>query len=144
MLVTIWEGLACIRGSEHPTKGTLMALTTSIDPDVRSVGTTRRMDQLGRIVVPAELRKMLGIQTGDLVDFRFVDGHIALFKVADECALCGRREHLIEQGDKHVCETCVGELREKPRCAICGRLDALVERHGKFVCGGCVSDIRAV
>jgi len=62
---------------------------------VDTIGTARRIDQLGRVVVPAELRKLTGIRAGDLLDFR-ADGHsIVMTKVAPEYAVRGRSERLM-------------------------------------------------
>jgi AbrB family transcriptional regulator, transcriptional pleiotropic regulator of transition state genes len=77
---------------------------------VRSVGTARRIDQLGRVVVPAELRKFLGIRKGDLLDIRVEDGRLTLLKIEPECAICGGADNLRELHDKHVCKDCVLEL----------------------------------
>ena len=61
---------------------------------MRSVGTARRIDQLGRVVVPAELRKILGIRKGDLLDIRVEDGRLVLVKIEPECAICGGSDNL--------------------------------------------------
>jgi transcriptional pleiotropic regulator of transition state genes len=76
------------------------------------VGTARQIDQLGRVVVPADLRKMAGLHSGDLLDFRFIDGHIAITKLEPECALCGSREHLADHLDKCICAECIQSIRE--------------------------------
>jgi transcriptional pleiotropic regulator of transition state genes len=120
-----------------------MATRTTPDGDERSVGTARRIDQLGRVVVPAELRKMLGIKSGDLLDFRAASDHIVLLKVDPECALCGTREGLTGLRDRQICKRCLDDIRHGPECAICGRIDALVERHGKHICKSCVSELTA-
>jgi transcriptional pleiotropic regulator of transition state genes len=109
-----------------------------------SVGTARRIDQLGRIVVPAELRKMTGISSGDLIDFRMIDGHISLLKVEPECALCNGTNDLSAVHVRHLCADCLDEIRQMPKCAICGATDDLVERNGKFVCDSCVREISLV
>jgi transcriptional pleiotropic regulator of transition state genes len=108
----------------------------------RSVGTSRHIDQLGRVVVPAELRKLMNIHAGDLLDFRAIDGHIAMIKVDPECAICGQAEGLVERRGKHLCADCIGELRRAPECAICGRFADLVERHDKHVCADCVQELQ--
>jgi transcriptional pleiotropic regulator of transition state genes len=77
---------------------------------VRTIGTARRIDQLGRVVVPAELRRMLGIRQGDLLDIRVEDGHLILLKIDPECAICGRVDNLVELHEKHVCKDCVREI----------------------------------
>ena len=116
----------------------------SIGQEPRAVGAARRIDQLGRVVVPAELRKMMGIESGDLLDFRFVDGHIAILRLEPECVLCGSSTGLTAVDDKHVCGACVERIRHQPECAICGRLDDLVERNGRHVCKNCVREISLV
>ena len=78
--------------------------------EVRTIGTARRIDQLGRVVVPAELRRMLGIRQGDLLDIRVEDGRLVLLKIEPECAICGRLDNLVELHEKHVCKDCVREL----------------------------------
>ena len=45
----------------------------------REIGTARQIDQLGRVVVPAELRKRIGLLTGDLLDFRIIGGNVTAF-----------------------------------------------------------------
>jgi transcriptional pleiotropic regulator of transition state genes len=87
---------------------------------VDAIGASRRVDQLGRIVIPVELRRMIGIETGALVDFRFVDGRISVFKLAPECVLCGSDAALVKFGnDKHLCESCVMDVSNKERAVRC-------------------------
>jgi AbrB family transcriptional regulator, transcriptional pleiotropic regulator of transition state genes len=76
------------------------------------IGTARQLDQLGRIVVPAELRRMVGLRTGDLLDFRIIAGHITIIKVDPECALCGNREGLVAHLDKSICAECIQDVGE--------------------------------
>jgi transcriptional pleiotropic regulator of transition state genes len=78
--------------------------------DVRTIGTARRIDQLGRVVVPAELRRMLSIRQGDLLDIRVEDGHLVLMKIDPQCAICGRVDNLVEMHEKHVCKDCVRDI----------------------------------
>jgi transcriptional pleiotropic regulator of transition state genes len=112
--------------------------------DARAIGTARRIDQLGRVVVPAELRKLLGINAGDLLDFRGAADHIMLFKVQPQCALCRRTERLAKHRDNQICEDCLDEIRNGPECAMCGAIDALVERNGKHICRDCVRELNSV
>jgi AbrB family transcriptional regulator, transcriptional pleiotropic regulator of transition state genes len=78
---------------------------------VTTIGTTRRIDQLGRVVVPAEFRRTMGIREGDLLEVTAEDGRLILRKVAPECALCGRADDLIDLHAKHLCRDCVREIR---------------------------------
>lgn len=80
--------------------------TTSGDP----IGTARRIDALGRVVVPAELRRLLGIKEGDLLDIHVEDGQLVLQRLAPACAVCGGRDGLHSVRDKHVCDSCIALL----------------------------------
>jgi transcriptional pleiotropic regulator of transition state genes len=108
------------------------------------IGMARRIDQLGRVVVPAEFRKMLRIDPGDQLEMRVEDDRLVLMKVTPACALCGGESRLIGLGDKFVCNTCANKIRLEPECALCQRVDDLRELHGKFVCRNCVSEITLV
>jgi transcriptional pleiotropic regulator of transition state genes len=108
------------------------------------IGMARRIDQLGRVVVPAEFRKMLGIDAGDQLEMRIEDDRLVLLKVSPACALCGGDSGLIGLSGKFVCNECAGKIRMEPECALCQRVDGLRELHGKFVCGDCVSEISLV
>ncbi len=99
-----------------------------------TIGTTRRIDQLGRVVVPVDLRRTLAIREGDLLEVTAEDGRLILRKVAPECALCGRPDNLMDRHEKPLCQECVREIRHEPECAVCGRLDDLVELHDRHVC----------
>ena len=54
-----------------------------------SSGVSRKVDRLGRVVLPAELRKQLEIREGDLIEIAVDDdGRIVLEKVAQRCVFC--------------------------------------------------------
>jgi transcriptional pleiotropic regulator of transition state genes len=96
------------------------------ESDDAAIGASRRIDQLGRVVIPVELRRMIGIETGALVDFRFVDGRILLIKLTPECLLCGSAAELVKFGDdKHLCESCVVDVRNKESAVRLGRARGL-------------------
>lgn len=77
---------------------------------MNSIGMTRRIDALGRIVVPAELRRILEIRVGDLLDIRVEDGHVVLAKVEKACVFCGAAEALRPYQEKRVCTPCIDRL----------------------------------
>ena len=77
---------------------------------MNSIGMTRRIDALGRIVVPAELRRILEIRVGDLLDIRVVDGRVVLAKVEQTCVFCRSVDGLRSYHEKLVCSECVERL----------------------------------
>lgn len=77
---------------------------------MRSTGIFRRIDSLGRFVLPKELRKSLDIQQNDYLQI-FLDGDsIILRKSQLCCVLCGNTNDLVDYKDKKVCHACLEEL----------------------------------
>ena len=71
---------------------------------------SRKVDDLGRIVLPVELRRQLGIRAGDELDIA-VDGvTVLLHKIESRCVFCDSLESLRGYRDKQVCNNCVTEL----------------------------------
>jgi AbrB family transcriptional regulator, transcriptional pleiotropic regulator of transition state genes len=77
---------------------------------VKAIGMARKVDQLGRIVLPAELRRLFGIHEGDLVEIFVEEGRIVLAKVEAHCIFCGSTTELREFSGKLVCHACVEHL----------------------------------
>ena len=77
---------------------------------------TRRIDELGRIVLPMEIRKNLEIREGDLLEF-FTDSskNIIIKKYNDTCIFCNSQEDLIELENKMICEECAKKICNRMR-----------------------------
>ena len=74
---------------------------------LKSTGIVRKVDDLGRVVIPRELRRTLGIEQGDPLEI-FVDGdRIVLKKYSPGCVFCGIVDNLIVVQDKRICRRCV-------------------------------------
>jgi AbrB family transcriptional regulator, transcriptional pleiotropic regulator of transition state genes len=73
----------------------------------KRTGVARKMDQLGRVVLPAEVRREFGIRPGDLVEISVDAGVIVLSKVEDRCVFCAAEIGLVEFSGKLVCHDCV-------------------------------------
>lgn len=79
---------------------------------MRSTGIFRRIDSLGRFVLPKELRKTLGIGQDDYLQI-FLDGDsIILRKSQLSCVLCGSTEELTDFHDKKICRRCLEEIKQ--------------------------------
>lgn len=77
---------------------------------MKTTGITRRIDELGRLVLPIELRKQFGIEVKDPIEI-YVDGdRIILKKKKAACIFCGKTKDLVEFKDQPVCQTCIAEL----------------------------------
>ena len=74
-------------------------------------GVARKVDQLGRVVLPVEMRKAFNIAIGDLVMMSAEGDHIVLEKVEQRCVFCGATDPpLREFAKKIVCPACVEKL----------------------------------
>lgn len=79
---------------------------------MRDTGIMRRVDQLGRFVLPKELRRKFQIECNDYLQIYTEGERIIIQKAQSNCALCGRSEDLIDFNDKKVCKSCVGLIKD--------------------------------
>lgn len=77
----------------------------------RATGVSRKVDDLGRIVLPAELRRSFDIREGDHVEIAVEDDHIVLSKRRSLCTFCGSGEALRSFREHQVCSNCLSELK---------------------------------
>lgn len=76
---------------------------------MKGIGIVRKVDHLGRIVLPKEMRDLLNIQPHDGVEI-FVSNHsIVLQKYNPCCVLCGSMDELFYFHQKIICKKCVQE-----------------------------------
>ena len=66
----------------------------------------RRVDELGRIVIPKYIRKRLGLDTKTKVAFETDGDRLIITKAFPTCVVCGAEDRLIEIKDKHICADC--------------------------------------
>ncbi|WP_127539469.1 AbrB/MazE/SpoVT family DNA-binding domain-containing protein [Paenibacillus illinoisensis] len=79
---------------------------------MKATGIVRRIDDLGRVVVPKELRRIHGIEEGDPLEF-FVDGDkIILRRYQPGCFFCGNDESLHLFHGKQICTPCITKAVE--------------------------------
>ena len=72
-----------------------------------STGIIRKVDDLGRIVLPIELRRMLDIAERDELEIFMEGDRIVLQKYEPSCIFCGSSEGLVTHRGKNVCQDCV-------------------------------------
>ena len=77
---------------------------------LKSTGIVRKVDELGRVVIPIELRRTLGIGEKDALEI-YVDGErIILKKYEPACIFCGNAERVTHFKTKIICSECLGEM----------------------------------
>lgn len=81
---------------------------------IRNTGMARKVDDLGRVVVPAEMRKSFGIREGDYLDISVEEDRIILSKRQDACVFCRSSDDLKEFRGRMICAACLGELSGGP------------------------------
>ena len=80
---------------------------------MKSTGIVRRVDELGRIVLPIELRRTLDITEKDTLEI-FVDGEqIVLKKYHPACIFCGEANGVINYKGKQICKSCIKEIKRR-------------------------------
>ncbi|WP_422448518.1 AbrB/MazE/SpoVT family DNA-binding domain-containing protein [Thermoanaerobacterium sp. DL9XJH110] len=77
---------------------------------MKSTGVVRKVDELGRIVIPMELRRTLDISKKDSLEI-FVDAdRIVLKKYEPACIFCGSAEDMVNFRGKNICKKCLKEI----------------------------------
>ncbi len=78
---------------------------------MKSTGIVRRLDDLGRIVLPRELRKVLDIRDRDPLEIYVEGASIILQKYEPSCIFCGSADNVSLYKGKNICEACLQELK---------------------------------
>ncbi|MBQ1704219.1 MAG: AbrB/MazE/SpoVT family DNA-binding domain-containing protein [Clostridia bacterium] len=77
---------------------------------MKSTGIVRRIDNLGRITLPIELRKNLDMDCGDALEIYTEGNSVVLRKHESGCVFCGSTRKVTLYKDKAICENCRREL----------------------------------
>ena len=79
---------------------------------MKSTGVIRRVDELGRVVIPIEIRTQFGISEKDPMEI-YVDGSsIVLKKYEPNCIFCGSSKKLAEYEGKPICKKCAANIAQ--------------------------------
>lgn len=79
---------------------------------MKETGVVRKIDKLGRLVIPKEVRRELGWGVEEPVEI-FIDGkNVIVAKYTPVCILCGSDKRLTRYRDKNICNDCIGKIRE--------------------------------
>ena len=80
---------------------------------MKSTGIVRKVDELGRIVLPIELRRTLDIAEKDSLEIYIEGDTIILKKYQPACIFCDNARDIITYRGKNVCSDCIRMLEEK-------------------------------
>jgi len=78
---------------------------------MKSTGIVRKVDELGRIVIPKELRRTLDIEEGTPLEIYKDEDQVILKKYSPACVFCGEARDVVKWKGKSVCKKCLNELR---------------------------------
>lgn len=79
---------------------------------MKSTGIVRKVDELGRVVIPIEIRNQFEIAEKDPIEI-YVDGSsIILKKYERSCLFCGNTKKVLSYKNKLICNKCLKQLKD--------------------------------
>ena len=82
--------------------------------DMKSTGIVRKVDELGRIVLPIELRRTLDIAERDSLEI-YIDGSsVVMKKYQPACIFCDSAKEIVSFHGKNVCPKCIRAMQNLP------------------------------
>ncbi|MBE3572690.1 MAG: AbrB/MazE/SpoVT family DNA-binding domain-containing protein [Moorella humiferrea] len=82
---------------------------------IKSTGVVRKVDELGRVVIPIELRRTLGIDEKDALEIYVDNEKIILKKYQPGCVFCGNAEDTVNFHGKNVCRACLEAMSQQAK-----------------------------
>ena len=79
---------------------------------MKSTGIVRRVDELGRIVLPIELRRTLEIAERDSLEIYVEGSTIILKKYEPACIFCNSTKEVINYRGRNICKACIDRLKK--------------------------------
>jgi len=78
---------------------------------LKPAGVVRKVDQLGRIVLPKSLRKRYQMNEGDPVEILVQGDQIILERYRPRCVFCSSMEGITEYKNRYLCARCITEMK---------------------------------
>ena len=78
---------------------------------MKSTGVVRKVDELGRIVLPAEIRQSMDIQVKDAVEIFTDENRIILQKYHPACIFCNNADDIVYFNNKRICTACLEKIK---------------------------------
>ena len=79
---------------------------------MKATGIVRKVDELGRIVLPIELRRTLDIEIKDPIEIFVDENYIILKKYEPACIFCGNAKNIRSVSGTNICGDCIEELKQ--------------------------------
>ena len=79
---------------------------------MKSTGIVRKLDELGRVVLPIELRRTMDLNIHDTVEIFVEDDKIILKKYEPACIFCNQSVDTVVYKGKNICANCLAELKK--------------------------------
>ena len=80
---------------------------------MKSTGMVRKVDELGRIVLPAEIRQSMEIQVKDAVEIFTDDNRIILQKYHPGGIFCNNVDQIVYFEEKRICAECLAKIKAR-------------------------------
>ena len=79
---------------------------------MKATGIVRKVDELGRIVIPIEMRRTLDVAEKDSLEIFVEDNRIILKKYEPSCVFCGKAKSSVQFNGKNICTKCLEALKD--------------------------------
>lgn len=79
---------------------------------MKATGIVRKVDELGRIVIPMELRKVFNLEEKDPIEIFIEDERIILKKYMPACMFCGEANGVVSYKGKNICGGCIDKIKK--------------------------------
>ncbi|MBR7099201.1 MAG: AbrB/MazE/SpoVT family DNA-binding domain-containing protein [Clostridia bacterium] len=80
---------------------------------MKATGMVRRVDELGRVVLPAEIRQAMDIKVKDSLEIYTNGDAIVLQKYQQSCVFCEEGEDLVVFAQKRICPACLQKIKNQ-------------------------------
>ena len=80
---------------------------------MKSTGMVRKVDELGRIVLPIEIRKTMDIKVKDAIEIFTDNDRIILQKYHPACVFCNNADNIVFFNGKRICEDCLDQIKDQ-------------------------------
>ncbi|MDR2457510.1 MAG: AbrB/MazE/SpoVT family DNA-binding domain-containing protein [Clostridiales Family XIII bacterium] len=79
---------------------------------MKAVGIVRKVDLLGRVVIPAEIRRTLNVEVNDPMEIFMDNDKIVLRKYSPNCIFCGSDKDMSMISGRPVCKKCLNDIKD--------------------------------